>query len=206
MKSLTLILGRLAAMFAAGTSHHPVLVRGLTRDSNAFIYNMPSGIPGVVTRVGSNPDIEPNQIDEDTPPLAYGVPVAMTADGVRPITGGDTAAVLYGVLVRPFPTNAQTATGFFGSSPLGTAAVPPVTGVCDVLKRGYMTVQLYGAAAAVKGGVVYVRIANAGAGEVVGGFEAAADGGDTIVAGIVTTTYFMGPADANGNVEIAWNV
>lgn len=185
----------------------PALIRARTRDSNSFAYRMPSGIPGDVNRSGASPVIEPNIIDSSAPPTAYGIPVALDAtNGIRPIITPDAAVNLYGLLVRPYPTNQQTTNSFFGSNPLGTAAVPPTSGMCDVLKKGYMTVKLYGATAAVAGGAVYVRTQNAGAGQVVGGIEAAADGGNTIQAGAANSTYFRGPADSNGNVEIAWNL
>lgn len=178
-------------------------VRVRTRDV-AFVYRMPAGIPGDINRAWGGTVVEPNIIDPNNPPLAYGVAVALDATyGIRPIGAGDTADLIYGLLVRPYPTNAQTASGFFGQLPLGTAQVPPASGMCDVLKQGYMTVKLYGATAAAPGGTVYVRIANAGAGQVVGGFEAAADGGNTIV---VAKSYFRGAADASGNTEIAFNL
>lgn len=183
----------------------PALIRARSRD-NAFQYRMPAGIPGDVNRAFAA-TVEPNIIDVANPPLLYGVPVALAgAAGIRPIGAADTAVDLYGMYVRPFPTNQQTTTGFFGNNPLGTAQVPPAAGICDVMKRGYMTILLYGPTAAVAGGAVYVRIANAGAGEIVGGIEAAADGGNTIQAGAKNDTYFRGPADSNGNVEIAWNL
>lgn len=202
------MLKMLKRLLLGSASQAPVLTRARTRD-NAFLYRMPAGIPGDVNRAFAAL-VEPNQIDDSDPPLAYGVPVALdTVTGeIRPIGAGDTAVDLYGVLVRPFPIQVTTAATYMGGQPLTDPAsgVPPAAGMCDVLKSGYMTVRLYGATAATRGGAVYTRIANAGAGEVVGGFEAAADGGDTIQAGARNTTYFRGPADANGNVEIAWNL
>lgn len=188
-------------------SSAPVLVRARTRD-NAFTYRMPAGIPGDVNRAFAS-TIEPNLTDEADPPTAYGRAVVLNgASGIGPVGAGKTPEDLYGVLVRPFPTNQSTTPSFFGSTPLTDPAsgTPPDSGACDVMKKGYMTVVLYGATPAVAGGAVFVRIANAGAGEVVGGFEAADDGADCIQAGTKNTTYFRGPADANGNVEIAWNV
>lgn len=184
----------------------PALVRARTRD-NAFTYRMPSGIPGDINRSGAAFVSEPNIIDPSAPPTQYGLPVALDpTNGIRPIISPDAAMDVYGMMVRPFPLNQPTTASFFGSNPLGTAAVPPASGMCDVLKTGYMTVKLYGAAAATPGGAVYVRIQNAGAGEFVGGIEAAADGGNTIQIGAKNSTYFRGAADANGNVEIAFNV
>lgn len=200
---------RLRTLLGFGTAAAlaaPVLIRARTRD-NSFSYRMPAGIPGDVNRSGAAFVVEPNIIDSQNPPTQYGLPVALDPDnGIRPIGAADTAVDVYGMLVRPFPTNQQTTSSFFGSNPLGTPAVPPVQGLCDVLKTGYMTIKLYGAAPAVPGGAVYTRIANAGAGEMVGGIEAAADGGDTIQIGAKDSTYFRGAADANGNVEIAFKV
>jgi hypothetical protein len=171
-----------------------IRARGNTRDV-AFTYRMPAGIPGDV-----------NLMDPANPVTAYGLAVAMDSVSykIRPIGVGDTVANVYGVLARPFPANAQTAANFFGSVPLGTPAVPPVNGVVDILKRDYMTVLLNGAVAAAPNGLVYVRVATPAAGKPLGGFEAAADGGNTIV--MPAGTYFRGPADAGGNTEIAWRI
>lgn len=185
----------------------PVLVRARTRD-NAYTYRMPAGIPGDVNRA-FQATVEPNIISAASPPTQYGLAVALDpANGIRGIGAGDTAALVYGVLVRPYPLSPSVAANYMGQQPLANPAtgVPPVSGPCDVMKKGYMTVRLYGATAALRGGVVYLRIANAGAGQIVGGFEAAADAGNTIVVGNQNTTYFRGPADAAGNVEIAYNL
>lgn len=204
---MNLIHNKRSLLLAASMLAAPALIRCRTRDGNAFAYRMPSGIPGDVNRAGSSAVVEPNLISSVNPPLAYGVAVALDpANGIRPIGAGDTAALVYGLYVRPYPTNQQSTSGFFGSNPLGTNQVPPAQGPCDVLKSGYMTVKLYAPAAAVPGGAVYVRIANAGVGQIVGGFEAAADGGNTIQVGAQNTTYFRGAADASGNVEIAFNL
>lgn len=186
-----------------------VLIRAHTCDSayTAFLSRMPAGIPGDVNRAGAPVIIEPNMIDVDNPPLLYGVPLVLDgAEGVGPVGAATVAGDLYGLLVRPYPINQQTTSNFFGSSALGTPGVPPASGACDVLKSGYMTVKLQGAIPAVAGGKVYIRTQNPGVGDVVGGFEAAADGGNTIEAGAQNSTYFRGPADALGNTEIAWNV
>ena len=53
------------------------------------------------------------------------------------------------------------------------------------------------------GGAVYVRVATPAAGKPIGGIEAAADGANTIA---VTGATFMNAGDANGNVEIAYNI
>lgn len=165
---------------------------------NSFLTRMPAGIPGAISR-NQMAQVEPQQFDPDHVFIAYGRAVKLSASElIQPIGAGDTAADVYGVLVRPYPlqitSNSDQALG---------AGTPPTSGINDVIVAGYISVQLYGATAAKRGGQVYIRIANAGAGEVVGGFEAAADGGDTITPNGWT---FMGPADADGMTEIRINV
>lgn len=184
----------------------PAIIRARTRD-NAFTYRMPAGIPGDVNRAFAA-TIEPNTIMVGNPPTFYGEAVAIdpATGGIRPVGAADDDTDFYGLYVRPFPTNQQTTTQFFGQNTLGSVQTPPAVGMCDVLKRGYMLTTLYGATAAQPGGAVYVRIQNPGAGEVVGGVEAAADGGNTVQAGTRKNTYFRGPADSSGNIELAWNI
>lgn len=169
-------------------------VRARTRDV-AYQFRMPAGIPGDINRAFAA-TVETAMLSGATPGkfTNYGFAgVINAADGVfRVVAAGDAA--VYGFLARPYPTNSS-------QDGLGTST-PPTSGAGDVLRRGYMTVKLYGATAAVKGGKVYVRIQNAGAGQVIGGVEAAADAGNTIDGNAV----FMGPADSDGNVEIAYNI
>jgi hypothetical protein len=168
----------------------------------ALLYRMPAGIPGEVNRAQSS-KIEANII---TPtgtsghPTMLGGPVVMdaTSKAMRLPTTGDAAASIYGFLCRRYPSGP----GAGGNDPLGTGT-PPDSGVCDVLRSGYITTKLYGATAAAKGGQVYVRLDNAGAGQVNGGVEAASDTTHTVAPANCT---FMGPADANGNVEISFNI
>lgn len=75
---------------------------------------------------------------------------------------------------------------------------------CDLLKRGNIFVQFQAAASGVAaaGGAVYVRIALNGAypAAVIGGFESAADGGNTIQ--LTNAQFFTGVIDSNNLVEI----
>jgi hypothetical protein len=164
----------------------------------SFLYRMPAGIPGAVNR-HFHSTIETQIIMPANPPGAYGVPVVIdaTALQIRPLlTTADTATSVYGFLVRPFPA---TGTGIDG---LGTAT-PGTSGTCNILVRGYMSVQLNGATAAKKNGAVFVRVAAAATGKPIGGVEAASDTTNTIT---IPNCRFMGPADATGNVEIAFNI
>lgn len=163
---------------------------------NAFLYRMPAGIPGNINR-SQSATVEAGLLDATNYPTVYGVPVAVdaTTKNFRKIIGGDTAAAIQGLYVRPYPTNNN-------QDGLGTST-PPTSGICNVLKRGYMNVSLGGVAAAAKGGTVYVRVAAPAAGKPLGGIEAAADSTNTIV---MANAQFTGPADASGNAEVAFNL
>lgn len=164
----------------------------------AITRRMAAGIPGNINRIGAGPTVEPQLITpvgEANAPVSYGVGVLIDAvtRQVRLPKAGDTA--IYGMLARPYPTGAS-------QDGLGTST-PPASGECDVMKRGYMSVLLQNATAAAKAGAVYVRISGGTVSLKVGGFEAADDGADTI---LVEDAYFTGPADADGNTEIAFNI
>lgn len=161
----------------------------------AFLTRMPYGIPGDVTRP-SQSTIESQVFNSSAAFGAYGLPGKISSNKFVPIAGGESAAAIYGFLVRPFPI-----TGANGSDPLGTS-VPPTTGAADVLRRGYINVKNNAGTPAVNG-QVYVRVANAAAGKPIGGIEAASDSTNTVA---ITNCTFMGAADASGNVEIAFNI
>jgi len=172
--------------------------------SNAFVYRMPAGVPGDVGRL-EQATIEPNQYDTDYPCLAYGILVKLVASKIRPIASGDDiSAVGYGFLVRPYPI--QEPIGSAASSQALSAGAPNTALAADVLRRGYMTVKVTaGGATAIasiaKGDAVYVR-STADTGKVVGDIEAGSISGNDTVTGAI----FMGAADTDGNVEIAYNI
>lgn len=169
--------------------------------ANTIKYNMPSGIPGAISRAGGGVvlDAEPVALSSALPLPFYGLAGQIDTDGnFRAMDPAD--ADIYGFLSRPFPQNATVASGYFGSSALGTPAVPPQTGGEGVvLRSGYMTVKLYGADAAAKNGVVYVQVDGIDADHPKGSVWAADDGSNRIA----TKWIFQGPADENGNVEIS---
>lgn len=168
---------------------------------NTIRYNMPSGIPGAISRAGGGVvlDSEPVALSATAPLPYYGLAGQIDADGkFRAMDAAD--ADIYGFLSRPFPQNATAAAGYFGSTALGTPAVPPQTGgEGAVLRAGYMTVKLYGATAAAKNGIVYVLVDGEDADNPLGGVYADDDGANRIA----TKWIFQGPADENGNVEIS---
>lgn len=161
----------------------------------AYLYRMPAGIPGNISRPNVATTVLPIQLSIAAAFASYGIPLAVESgtQRARPITAGDTAASVFGMLVRPFP--------YTGGTVLGVSAPPSTGGTFDSMTKGFMSVKVNGATVPVKGGLVYVRTA-AGTGTIIGGIEAAADGGNTFV---MTNAYFTGGVDSTGNSEISYN-
>lgn len=167
----------------------------------AFAFRMGAGFPGDVNRTHPQ-STEACLIDASAPPDAYGIPVVVdpTTQGVRPFTVGDEAVTLArGFTVRPYPQQQSSATNY-GAAAFG-AATPPVTGAIDVMRMGYMMVQLPQDATCVKGGRVFVWCAASVGVHVQGGVEVAADAGNT--AALDARYQFNGPPDASGVAEIS---
>lgn len=157
--------------------------------SNAILYRMPSGIPGDVSRK-SHSTIEAHLAKGNFG--AFGIFGKLTADGFGPLAAADTD--VYGLIVRSYPTQ---------SALNGLGAAVPQTGIMhDVLRRGYMTVRC-NAGTAKKAGSVFVRVDAGTDLKPIGGIEAIADGANTIE---LKNAMFMHEADAQGNVEISYNI
>lgn len=157
---------------------------------NSILYRMPSGITGDVSRK-SHSTIEAQQVAAGF--AGFGLFGKFDATGkIVPLGAGDTAASVYGLIVRSYPTQSAT-------NALGVAV--PVAGFNDVLRRGYMTVKV-NAGTAKTGGKVFVRIAAATEAKPLGGIEAVADSTNTIEVNAI----FMHAADASSNVEISYNI
>ena len=161
----------------------------------AYTTRLPAGFPGQVSRDDAL-TIEPGIIDSGTPPTAFGTFCKVVSGKIQPIASGDAASVVHGLLSQPYPVQATTVT-----SALSSAAAPPSSGMIDVLRRGYMAVTLAQGTAAKKG-QVYVRV-TADTGKAVGDIETAADSAKCVA---VTGCFFPGPADANGVVEVEFNI
>jgi hypothetical protein len=172
----------------------------------AFTFRAGAGFPGEVSRQ-ENSIIEPCVLNAAFPPLLFGIPMIVdTAGGnagiVRPYTSGDTANP-YGILVRSFPQSTATATNF-GNTPLGGAGVPPSSGPAALLISGYIIVQVpVGSALPTKNGPVFIWTAATSGAHIQGGFETASSGSTIAITG---TTHFNGPQDANGNIELVFNI
>lgn len=160
---------------------------------NAILYRMPSGIPGDLSRA-SVATVESIPLSSGAPFAGFGLFGKIVSGTFQPIGAGDAASAVYGALVRPYPTGGS-------QDPLGTST-PPTTGIANVLRRGYMTVK-NNAGTPTLGGQVYVRVAAASGSKVIGGIEAAADSTNTIA---IAGATFTNAGDANGNVEIAFNI
>lgn len=156
---------------------------------SAYLRRMPSGIPGDVTRKGVS-IIEPVPLDPANRFSGFGLPGKISAGKFVPIAAADTASVIDGFLVRPYPTQTVNADG--------TGA--PISPVGDRLELGYISVK-NNAGTPVKNGAVYVRVATPAAGKPIGGIEAVADGANTVV---IPRCVFMDAGDAAGNVEIRY--
>ncbi|MBR7679976.1 structural cement protein Gp24 [Acinetobacter nosocomialis] len=156
---------------------------------NAYLYRMPSGIPGDISRKAHS-TVEAHITKGDFG--AFGIFGKLTADGFVPLEPTDTD--VYGLIVRSFPTQ---------SAVNGMGAATPQTGIInDVMRRGYMTVKCT-AGTAKTAGKVYVRVASGSELKPIGGIEAVADGVNTIE---LKNAMFMHDADAQNNVEISYNI
>lgn len=157
---------------------------------NALLYRMASGVPGDISRRGQG-TVESAVADAVLIFPGYGLPGKMVAGKFVPIAAADTGAVVSGFLVRPFPV--QTATS--GGTGIATGKI------LDRMRRGYMTVQNNAGVPSVEG-QVYVRVAAPSGAKVIGGIEAAADGGNCVA---IPNCVFCDAGDAAGNVEIRYN-
>jgi len=179
------------------------IIRSKTHDAS-FQFRMGAGFPGDVNR--THPvTIEPCQIAAATPPTGYGQAVLLAAAnaGVRPFAAGDAAvAAAFGITVRPYPFQQSSASNF-GSAAFG-AATPPVVGAIDVLRSGYIMVKVPAGQVPVKGDPVYVWVGASAGLHVLAGFEATDAGADTTPA--IAGAIFNGTPDADGNVEVAFNI
>jgi hypothetical protein len=157
---------------------------------------MPAGFPGMINR-RDQATIQPEILDPTNGPTAYGVFVKMTSGKILALAGGEDHTAIVGLIARPYPVQeTSTPGGALGASPAPNLALPG-----DIMKRGYMTILLsFGTAA--KGAAVYVSVNNAG-GNAVG---AIGDNSDSSHCVAVDNCYFMGAADANGYVEISYNI
>lgn len=169
----------------------------------AYTYQMPCGIPGQLTRVTSYSNVEAQIMSQTSPPTAFGVACSLVSGAIAVYTAS-TSTLPYGLLVRDFPTSASSTTA---QSALGTATPNPAF-PCSVMISGYMNVAIQtNTTAPTKGGTVFIRNANATAGQLLGGFETVSSGNNfPLAASMGSNSYYTGGMDSAGNTEIAFNV
>ena len=175
--------------------------------AQAFTFRMGSGFPGTISRQVGNTTVISNPIDVSNPPTYYGEAVVYdtTALGMRPVAiATDTA--INGFVVRAFPTEGGFPSNP-GVDPFGTAnllvGLNGSSNVVDVLSRGFISLLLGGSTAAKRYAPVYVWAAASSGAHVLGQVEAAATSGSTL---LIPNAFFLGPADSNGVVEVAYGV
>lgn len=162
----------------------------------SLLYRMPTGIAGAISRP-QDLTTEPVILNSANTFSAYGLAGKDSADGkFIPLAASDAATVITGLYVRPYPT---TSTSDMVRQ-VGTGK--SFTG--DVMKRGYMTVNIGSTAVNLtKGAPVYVRNANPTDSSPLGSILGAAITGETVV---LPNATFTGAGDADGNAEIAYNI
>ena len=181
--------------------------RQMTHDV-AFQYRMGAGFLGDVNRTHPA-SIEPCLIDASAPPTAYGQPVLVdpTTQGVRTLATTDYTTnpwYIYGITVRPYPFQANTTTPTIGG---GT---PPVSGIIDVLRSGYIMVPVYGAC--VKGGLAYIWVTATSVNHIENTFEITTNASNVNIVSNPNTSFNGSPdtsavLNANINVaELAFNI
>lgn len=162
----------------------------------SLLLRMPVGIAGAISRP-QDLTTEPVILNSANIFSAYGLAGKDSTDGkFIPLAADDAATVITGLYVRPYPTTStpdmvrQVGTG------------KNFTG--DVLKRGYMTVNIGSTAVGLtKGAPVYVRNANPTDASPLGAILGAAVTDETVV---LPNATFTGAGDADGNAEIAYNI
>lgn len=153
------------------------------------------GFSGNVSR---SPDciIEAKPVAADSDSIFFGQPVVLNSDNTfdAPTSTTLTAANFAGVAIaearqnNTYPPN--NANGSYAPDSM-----------CDVLQRGVVTVNVQ-RGTPTAGGAVYVRtqLSTEFPSAVIGGFEAQADGSQTVL--LTNCTWYSGLVDANGMAEL----
>nr|DAD70854.1 MAG TPA: Head fiber protein [Siphoviridae sp. ctvok7] len=150
--------------------------------------NMSHGFAGSYAR---QPDMIVNTAPlGGTAPIVFGTPLVRGADGaVVPMGTGNIGGQFIGVAGREVKSPAE----FFNQNVGQYAPEEPVS----VFQRGCINVKCQKGSPSIDG-TVYVRVAESGS-YVVGGFEAEADGTNTVA---LSNAQWNGPADNNGVAEL----
>ncbi|MEN0630617.1 hypothetical protein AAIG33_24890 [Phytobacter ursingii] len=162
----------------------------------AYLQRMPLGIPGAITRP-RDCTIEPVSLDPANLFTSFGLAGKYVNNNFVPLAAGDDVSVVKGIFVRPFPIMSQTDIAYLGVT---------TSQVGDKLARGYICVKAPATAATAKrGDPVYVRVAAPTASSPLGSLLLTADATASNTPQL-TKAEVMGPGDATGLVEIAYNI
>ncbi|AIR07162.1 hypothetical protein JT31_21880 [Cedecea neteri] len=163
----------------------------------AYLDRMPIGIVGAVTRP-RDLTIEPVTLDLQKPFSGYGLPGKYVSNKFVPLESGDTIDKVQGIFVRPYPITSAADLAYLGVK---------VNQVADELKRGYICVKatVGSAVTAQKGDPVYVRVAGGTSGSPVGTFVLSPDSTADNTPQL-KNAQVMGPGEADGRIEIAFNI
>ncbi|PLO67105.1 hypothetical protein CWN49_19450 [Klebsiella michiganensis] len=164
---------------------------------NAYLTRMPLGFVGAVTRP-RDLTIEPVTLDHTNLFSTYGLPGKYVNDQFVPLVDGDTIDKLKGIFVRPFPITSAPDLAYLGVT---------ANQVGDNLKRGYICVKATAgnALTAKKGDPVYVRVTAGTTASPVGSFVLTPDATAENTPQL-TNAEVMGPGEADGRIEIAFNI
>lgn len=154
---------------------------------------LPVGFNGQVART-SFALIESKVMSSVAPVAAYGCACKLDGGVIKALASTDTAAAVYGFVVRPQVVQAAA----FPGPTMDDFVAPDAKQPQNVLVKGYMNAKV-NAGTAAAGGQVYIRIASGSSTKPIGGVEAAAVSGETIA---LTGAIFVGAADEYGVAEI----
>ncbi|QIP56838.1 structural cement protein Gp24 [Hafnia alvei] len=164
---------------------------------NAYLIRMPLGIVGAITRPRDT-TIELVTLDHSKLFNAYGLVGKYVSDKFVPLEDGDTIDKVKGILVRPYPITSQADLAYLGIQ---------ANQVGDNLKRGYICVKATAgnASTAKKGDPIYVRVAGGTDASPVGSFVLVQDTNAANTPQLANAEV-MGAGEADGRVEIAYNI
>lgn len=172
--------------------------------STAILYRMGAGFPGDVNR--THPASISPILNDSATPVAFAGQVAMfngASNDARAVVAGDAAANgtdvkrIAGIAVRAYPVQAVNPAANYDAQSLGASALPAGT-VIDTLRSGFIMGVVNGAPNL--GDPVYVWAAASTGSHVQGQYEASSSATNTFA--LPNGSYFNGPPDVNGNVEI----
>ncbi|WP_324029275.1 hypothetical protein GC087_21370 [Pantoea sp. JZ2] len=172
---------------------------------NALLYRMGVGFAGAVSRP-QDLTTEPAVLKTDAASafVAYGLAGKYDGPNFVPLAAGDTADKIQGMFVRPYPTQSVPDKSYLLGAGFGF--------VGDILKRGYMVVNVGADASTItRGSPVYIRNANPTQTSPLGAVLAAAENTGTADKPQINTlvmpyAFFTGAGDADGNVEISYKI